>query len=241
MKIIKVKNYEEMSSRACSVLAEELKNLEKPVLGLATGSTPEGLYRCMAAVHGQGLSFRDVTAFNLDEYVGLKKDHSQSYAHFMKEKLFSKVDINAGQTFIPDGSADDLEKECERYEALIREAGGIDIQVLGLGANGHIGFNEPGSSFSSRTHVVELKPSTRQANSRFFDSVEEVPKQAVTMGIETIMESRKILLLVSGAPKAEALHKLLTGEISEDFPASILQKHPDVTVIADEEALSASE
>ncbi|QKX49508.1 glucosamine-6-phosphate deaminase [Planococcus glaciei] len=241
MQLVKVDNYEEMSKKACSIIMEHIQENRNPVIGLATGSTPEKLYSCLIDEYKQGkVSFENVTTFNLDEYVGLKKDDANSYHHYMKEKLFDHVGLGVDQVHLPDGHSEDLEQDCLTYEKQIEEAGGIDIQVLGLGLNGHIGFNEPGTPFSSRTHVVELSPSTRSANARFFSSIEEVPTQAISMGIASIMASKKILLLVSGKQKAEALHRLLNSELTEDFPASILQTHPDVTIIADELALEAS-
>lgn len=241
MQLVKVDNYEEMSKKACSIIMEHIQENRNPVIGLATGSTPEKLYSCLIDEYKQGkVSFENVTTFNLDEYVGLKKDDANSYHHYMKEKLFDHVGLGVDQVYLPDGHSEDLEQNCLTYEKQIKEAGGIDIQVLGLGLNGHIGFNEPGTPFSSRTHVVELSQSTRRANARFFSGIEEVPTQAISMGIASIMASKKILLLVSGKQKAEALHRLLTSELTEDFPASILQTHPDVTIIADELALEPS-
>ncbi|MFC4025101.1 glucosamine-6-phosphate deaminase [Oceanobacillus longus] len=238
MEIMKVKDYDEMSSQACSFIINKIKQVQSPVLGLATGSTPEGLYkRLIEKYNAQEVTFKDVLTFNLDEYVGLENDDPNSYHHFMNEKLFKHIDIAIERVHVPNGVAENLEKECQDYEKKIKDAEQVDIQVLGLGLNGHIGFNEPGTPFSSRTHIVDLDQSTRQANARFFDSLDDVPDKAITMGIETIMESKEILLLVSGANKREALDRLLNGEISEDFPASILQKHSNVTIIADEEAL----
>lgn len=239
MEIIKVANYEEMSEKACSIYVERLLNLKNPVLGLATGSTPEGLYKKLIEKQNQNeISFKNTISFNLDEYVGLDASNPNSYHYFMKDKLFNHIDIPAEQTHVPNGEVSDTEKECRDYEERIRKAGHIDLQLLGLGVNGHIGFNEPGTSFSSRTHIVELDESTRNANARFFPSIDEVPTKAITMGIETIMESKEILLLASGENKAEAVERLINGEVSEEFPASILQNHDNVIVIADEAALS---
>jgi glucosamine-6-phosphate deaminase len=232
-----VKDYQEMSQRAGSIIIDLITEKNDAVLGLATGSTPVGMYQSLIHAYQQGsVSFSNVKTFNLDEYVGLEKEDPNSYHHYMKENLFKHINISSKETYIPDGVAEDLEKECFAYEQKIRDAGKIDIQVLGLGLNGHIGFNEPGTSFSSRTHVIDLMESTRQANARFFESIEEVPTQAITMGIETIMESKLILLLVSGGKKAPALARLMNGEVTEDFPASILNRHPNVTIIADEAA-----
>ncbi|WP_203339153.1 glucosamine-6-phosphate deaminase [Planococcus beijingensis] len=239
MQIIKAKNYEEMSEIACSMLVEHVQQNESPVLGLATGSTPEGLYRSLITEYRKGtVSFQGVTTFNLDEYVGLDEEDANGYQFYMNEKLFNHINIPKRQINLPNGVSADLDKDCSDYEWKIQEAGNIDIQVLGLGLNGHIGFNEPGTSFLSRTHVVDLDESTREANARFFPSIDEVPTQAISMGIASIMESKKILLLVSGKEKAEALYQAMNSPVSEEFPATILQLHPEVTVIADELALS---
>ncbi|AXI38311.1 glucosamine-6-phosphate deaminase [Bacillaceae bacterium ZC4] len=238
MEIIKVKDYEEMSEKAANIVIEHMKSLKRPVIGFATGSTPIGLYNCLVKKYQQKeVSFKHATTFNLDEYVGLPKENKNSYHYYMHENLFQHIDIQPENVHIPNGMAEDLEQECMTYDRLISK-NKIDIQILGLGLNGHIGFNEPGTSFKSRTHIVKLDQSTRKANARFFQSIDEVPTKAITMGIETIMESKKILLLVSGKKKADALARLLgNSDISEEFPASILRQHNDVTVIADEEAL----
>ncbi|RDW20609.1 glucosamine-6-phosphate deaminase [Oceanobacillus chungangensis] len=239
MELIKVKDYDAMSEEACAFLVERINRLENPVLGLATGSTPEGLYKRIIEKYNQNeVSFKNVKSFNLDEYVGLEKDNPNSYYYFMKDKLFDHVDISLNNVRVPNGAAADLKAECEAHEAAIKAAGGVDVQLLGIGANGHIGFNEPGTPFTSTTQVVDLEQSTIEANSRFFDSIEEVPTQAISMGIETIMNSNEILLLVSGENKADALAKLMNGEVTEELPASVLQNHAKVTVIADEAALS---
>lgn len=239
MNIITVKDYQEMSEHAGKLLIEKVNSKRKTVLGLATGSTPEGLYAYLVKKYKEGnVSFADVQTFNLDEYVGLDGDDPNSYMHYMKHHLFNHIDLPAQNAHLPSGTAEDLEEECNAYEKKIEDAGKIDLQVLGIGLNGHIGFNEPGTSFKSRTHIVELDASTRQANARFFDSMEEVPTQALTMGIASIMNSREIMLLVSGEGKAETLVKLLEGRVTEDFPASILHEHPNVTIIADEVAYS---
>lgn len=237
MEIIKVKDYDAMSDAACSIVVDRLNSLEKPVLGLATGSTPEGLYKRMTEKYKQGaLSLKNVTSFNLDEYVGIERTDPNSYYYFMKTKLFDHVDIPLENTHVPNGVAPDLKQECETYEEAIKRAGGIDLQLLGIGANDHIGFNEPGTPFTSKTHVVDLEQSTIEANSRFFDSIEDVPTQAITMGIDTIMSSKEILLIISGEAKAEALANLLNGDVTEEIPASVLKKHPNFTLIADEAA-----
>lgn len=243
LKIIKVKDYDAMSEKACELLVQKMHELEKPVFGLATGSTPEGLYQKLIEEYKQGnISFKNVITFNLDEYIGLSPDHPQSYHYFMGERLFNHIDIPTKNTFLPNGVAMDLDKECERYEQLIRDVGGIDVQLLGLGTNAHIGFNEPGTPFNSRTAINLLADSTRESNARFFNTKEEVPKTAISMGIGTIMEAKEILLIVSGEQKADILAKVINTEnISEDFPASVLHRHAHVTIIADEAALSKVE
>lgn len=238
MEVIRVKDYDEMSEKACAFVTERLKQRNDLVMGFATGSTPEGLYqRLIEKYRKQEITFKDVVSFNLDEYIGLDKDHPNSYYYFMREKLFDHVDISFDNVNIPNGAASDLEAECQAFEAKIKQAGGIELQILGIGGNGHIGFNEPGTPFTSRTQVVDLASSTIKANSRFFDSIEEVPTQAVSMGIGTIMESKEILLLASGETKRDAMTAVLRGDITEDVPATVLQKHPNVTIIADEAAL----
>jgi len=237
LEILKVKDYEEMSKKACSVLLKKINSLENPVLGMATGSTPEGLYQQLIRAYQEGkVSFKQVSTFNLDEYVGIDPGNQNSYHYYMKDKLFGHIDLLPENAHLPNGNAADLDVECWEYENQIRNAGQIDLQVVGLGLNGHIGFNEPGTPFSSRTQVINLAESTRKANARFFESMNEVPTKAITMGIDTIMESKQILLLVSGKKKAAPFARLLNGEVSEDFPASILHKHPSVLIIADEAA-----
>lgn len=238
MKIIQASNYEEMSKAAYKSLHQFMQMNQHPVLGLATGSTPEGLYRLMIDACKKGeVSFASTETFNLDEYAGLSKDDKNSYRYYMNHKLFDHIDIRPERAHILDGEAADLELECREYDQKIMEVGGIGLQLLGIGLNGHIGFNEPGTSFDAATHISELAETTRKANSRFFNSLDEVPTKAMSMGISKIMESREILLLVSGEGKAEALHTLLTGEITENFPASILKNHPNVTIIADQAAI----
>lgn len=234
MKIVKVRNKEELGKKAAELVTEKVYQLQKPILGLATGSTPETLYENLIRKYKDGkISFNHTTTFNLDEYVGIDKNDSNSYRYYMDHKLFNSIDIKQENTHIPDGLADNLEEECQYYERLIKEAGKIDLQVLGLGLNGHIGFNEPGTPFDKRTHVVELDQSTREANARFFNQMDDVPTQALTMGIGTIMEASEILLLVQGEKKAEILKEVMNGEITEEVPASILQRHPRVTLITD--------
>ncbi|GEM01554.1 glucosamine-6-phosphate deaminase [Halolactibacillus halophilus] len=239
MNIIVCQNYDHLSDYAKDVVIDTIKTKDKPVLGLATGSTPEGMYRALIKAHqNNDVSFKHVTSFNLDEYIGLGKDDPNSYHHFMDEHLFNHVDIDQNETFVPPGNTDDHEKACRDYEQNMHHHDNLDLQVLGLGINGHIGFNEPGTPFDTRTHMIELDDSTREANARFFDSIDDVPTHAITMGIETIMESKQILLLASGDSKKEAVYRLLNGEETPDFPASILHRHKNVTVILDRDAAS---
>lgn len=238
MKIICVTDYEEMSEKAGMLLAEKVRLHPEMTLGLATGSTPKGLYEFLVKDHIEnGTSYRTIKTVNLDEYVGMPAADSHSYHYFMRTNFFNQIDVDAVNTHIPNGVAENLEAECSRYDQLITELGGVDLQILGIGQNGHIGFNEPGSSFSSRTHVVKLDQNTRAANSRFFKSLDDVPTDAITIGIASILDSKEIFLLASGAEKAEAIFLLLTGEVSEAFPASALKRHTNVTIIADREAM----
>ncbi|MEL3971150.1 glucosamine-6-phosphate deaminase [Rossellomorea oryzaecorticis] len=235
MKIIVKDNYKGLSRFAAECIQKQVQYNPGSVLGLATGSTPLGLYeRLVQDYKVGGTDYSKVSTINLDEYVGLSKTHPQSYHMFMKENLFSLVNIASRNTYIPDGKAKHLEEECKRYDRIINTIGPPDLLILGIGENGHIGFNEPGSSFEGQTHIVELKESTRRANARLFSSIEEVPKQAITMGIKSILYSKKILLLASGEKKKEAIGQLLTGKIDEQFPASALHLHPNVTVVVDE-------
>jgi len=234
MKIVKVKDYEEMSDKVCELFIDRLTALKNPVFGLATGSTPKGLYKRLVQRYNKGkISFDHATFFNLDEYIGLDQNHPSSYAYYMKNKLYNHINVSSEQIHIPNGKAKDLKKECDRYEQLIRDANYIDLQILGIGINGHIGFNEPGTPFDSRTDVVQLTNSTIKVNSRFFNSIEEVPNEAITMGIGTIMDSKEIVMLISGEHKSKALQQTIYGEVTENFPASILQTHENVTIIAD--------
>jgi glucosamine-6-phosphate deaminase len=238
MKLIHTENYAEMSLEAGKIITDKIHNKPSLTLGLATGSTPKGVYDYLIQDHKtNGTTYKQVKSVNLDEYIGLPAKDPNSYHYFMRQNLFNHLDINEMHTHIPNGAVSDLEDECIRYEKRIKELGGIDLQILGIGQNGHIGFNEPGTPFSSRTHIVTLAQNTREANSRFFKTIDEVPTQALTMGIASILESKEILLLVSGERKAEALLKFMKGEISEDFPASALNLHQNVTVIADRAAL----
>lgn len=236
MKIITVENYEEMSERGAQIIAEAIKSNPCATLGLATGSTPIGLYKRLVEKNKSGeISFKNIRTVNLDEYVGLNGENNQSYRYFMNEQLFDRVDIDKSATHVPCGVAEDMEKECERYTALLKDHP-QDIQLLGLGSDGHIGFNEPGSPFEGHTHIVDLTESTIRDNARLFDRIEDVPKRAITMGIADVMQSKAILLLASGANKAAAVKAMVKGEVTEDCPASILQRHENVTVIIDKEA-----
>ncbi|WP_165171216.1 glucosamine-6-phosphate deaminase [Adlercreutzia sp. ZJ242] len=237
MKLIIAKSYEDMSRRAADVLAARVKEQPSCVLGLATGSTPIGLYADLVSDYEAGeISFADVETYNLDEYRGLSGDHDQSYRYFMNDNLFDHVDIDKARTHVPDGACADAEEACAAYEAAIEAAGGVDIQLLGLGHNGHIGFNEPCDEFPKATHCVQLTESTINANSRLFNSVDEVPREAYTMGIGTIMKAREILVVANGEGKADIVRRAFFGPVTPEVPASILQFHPNVTVIVDEEA-----
>ena len=223
-------------SQAAERFIALLRRKPNAVLGLATGSTPEALYGKLIEQYKAGIiSFQKVTTFNLDEYVGLDGNHPQSYRHFMQEKLFDHVDIDLKRTHVPDGMNTTPDNAAD-YDKMIEAAGGIDLLLLGIGTNGHIGFNEPGSSFDALTHIVDLNESTRQANARFFASFEDVPKQAVTMGIHTIMQARSIILMAFGIGKSRAIAGAVTGPVSTDVPASILRLHPDVTMFVDDGA-----
>lgn len=238
MKLIRTENYAEMSLEAGKIIVDKVRSNPILTLGLATGSTPKGVYDYLIQDYeANRTTYTKVKSVNLDEYIGLPAKDPNSYHYFMNQTLFKHLDINENDTHIPNGTASDLEQECLRYEQLIKELGGVDLQLLGIGQNGHIGFNEPRTAFSSRTHIVTLAQNTREANSRFFNSLEEVPTHAITMGIASILDSKEILLLVSGESKAEALNRFVNGEISEDFPASALKYHENVTVIADRDAL----
>ena len=238
MNIYRAKDYEDMSCKAAAILSAQVILKPDCVLGLATGSSPEGLYQNLVRQYENGdLDFSRVTSVNLDEYKGLAPDHEQSYRRFMNDHLFDHVNIDKSRTFVPDGLNEDSEKACLEYDAVIAQTGGIDLQLLGLGNNGHIGFNEPGEAFACGTHCVKLTQSTIEANKRFFASEDLVPRYAYTMGIRNILQAKKILLIVSGRAKAEALHAALYGPVTPKVPASVLQLHGDVTVVADEEAL----
>ena len=239
MKLYCAEDYDAMSRKAANFISAQVIMKPDCVLGLATGSTPIGTYKQLIEKFNNGdLDFSQVKTANLDEYKGLTKDNDQSYYYFMHTNLFKHINIKEENTNIPNGMEPDAEKECKGYDKVIEELGGIDLQLLGLGHNGHIGFNEPDDSFAKGTHIVDLQESTIEANKRFFASADDVPRQAYTMGIKTIMMARKVLLIVSGADKAEILHKVICGPVTPQVPASILQMHNDVTVIADKAALS---
>lgn len=237
MRVIVCKDYDEMSAKAAELVASQIILKPDSVLGLATGSTPIGLYERLGEMYKSGkMDFSDITTFNLDEYYPISKSNSQSYYYFMNEHLFSHINVNRERTFIPNGETSDPERECSEYEELIDNKGGIDLQILGIGQNGHIGFNEPDLNLNSKTHLTDLTQNTIDANSRFFDKKEDVPKQALTMGIATILKSRKILLLANGASKHDAVAELLNEEINTNTPATMLKVHPDVVLICDREA-----
>lgn len=235
MKFIKVENYEQLSRQAANIIAAQVISKPKCVLGLATGSSPLGTYGNLAAMCDNGdVDFSTVTSVNLDEYVGLDGTHDQSYRYFMDTNLFSKINIDREKTHVPNGCADNLAKEGERYDKLIEELGGIDLQLLGIGLDGHIGFNEPDDVFVKETHEVELDPSTIEANARFFASADEVPRKAITMGMQAIMQAKKVLLIANGKNKKDIVERSFFGPITPKVPASILQLHPDLTVIFSE-------
>ena len=235
MKIIITKNYEEMSDKAFEVMKEVVVNKPDAVLGLATGTTPIGLYKRMIEDCKKGTSYKNIKTVNLDEYKGLDYSSDQSYVYFMRDNLFDHIDIDLKNTNIENGKADDADKECARYNALLENMQ-QDIQLLGLGSNGHIAFNEPGTKFGSLTHVVDLTESTIKDNSRLFKDISEVLRQAFTQGLRNIMNAKKILILASGANKAKAVYGMVKGEVTEALPASVLQLHPDCTLIVDEAA-----
>lgn len=239
MKIKIAEDYYQMSRIAANIISAQIIIKPDCVLGLATGSSPIGTYNQLVRWYEKGdLDFSEVTTINLDEYKGLSPDNPQSYRYFMNHHLFDRVNIQKSRTYVPDGLEADAEKACADYNAIIKNCGGIDLQLLGLGRNGHIGFNEPGAAFEKETHCVNLTQSTIDTNSRFFSSEEEIPKQAYTMGIKSIMQAHKILVIVNGIQKAEIVKQAFFGPIPPQVPASVLQLHPDVTLVADKEALS---
>ncbi|MBR0604859.1 glucosamine-6-phosphate deaminase [Bacillus safensis] len=237
MNIIEFESKDQLGKEAAAIIARTIAAKPDAVLGLATGGTPIETYKELIQLHqAHQLSFKQTKTINLDEYAGLDLEHENSYMTYMKHHLFDHIDLPQDQYFLPNGNAAHLEKECLRYDQLIEAVGGIDLQLLGIGQNGHIGFNEPGTPFNSKTHVVQLDENTRQANARYFSSIDEVPTHAITMGIASILSSKKILLLASGKSKAKVIQYLEQAEIHPDFPASALKLHEDVTVLIDREA-----
>lgn len=240
MRIIVVENYEELSAKAAELFIDVLDEKKNAIVGLATGSTPIGLYDRLAKACEEGrIDFSDVTSVNLDEYYPIAPDNDQSYRYFMNKNLFDRINIKKENTFVPDGTAKDAEAACKEYEKKIDALGGTDIQILGIGRNGHIGFNEPDANgLFAETHLTSLTENTIEANSRFFASADEVPKHALTMGIGSVFKARKILIMANGADKADAIKKMVEGPISTMCPASLLCLHPDVTLICDKSAYS---
>lgn len=237
MEVIVKESYEEMSKMSAEIIADIIRHKPRAVLGLATGSTPLGTYKELIRLHKEeGVDFSRVSTFNLDEYVGLSHDHPQSYHYFMWESLFKQININPKNVHIPDGTAKDIPGFCRWYEEQIVKAGGLDVQLLGIGSNGHIAFNEPGSSLGSRTRVKTLDEKTRQDNARFFRNMNEVPKYAITMGIGTIMDARQLILLANGTGKADAILRTVEGPITAIVPATIVQLHPKATIVVDKGA-----
>lgn len=239
IRIYKAKDYNDLSRKAANIISAQIIMKPNCVLGLATGSSPIGTYRQLVEWYKKGdLDFREVHTVNLDEYLGIEGQNKNSYRYFMNENLFGAVNIDISNTNVPNGMAKDIAAECLRYNELIRSLGGIELQLLGIGHNGHIGFNEPGTAFEKETHVVNLTDNTIKANSRLFEKKDEVPRQAITMGIKSIMQARKILVIASGEDKAEIVKRAFWGEVTPEIPASILQINKDVTFVADEAALS---
>lgn len=237
MKLIVVNNYEELSKVAAKEFSKIIKEKENAVLGLATGGTPVGMYKELIKMYEKKeLNFSKITTVNLDEYIGLNPEHNQSYRYFMNNNLFNHINIDKSNTFVPNGLAEDLEAQCKEYDQKIVELGGIDIQLLGVGNNGHIAFNEPNNELSSGTHIISLTDNTIEANARFFDNIDDVPRKAITMGVGGIMKAKKIILIASGESKAEAIKGIFSGKITTANPATMLQMHRDVTVIVDEAA-----
>jgi glucosamine-6-phosphate deaminase len=237
MELIVVKDYEEMSKKAAAIMSSQVLLKKDSVLGLATGDTPLGMYKELINKYKKNeIDFSKVKTFNLDEYYGVDRNNSQSYYFYMMNNFFKYINIDMSNINIPDGAAQNVEKECINYDRKIKEADGMDLQILGIGVNGHIGFNEPNVSFEAQTHLVSLDDKTIKSNARFFNSIDEVPVKAISMGIKTILQSKKIILLASGESKAKAIYNTVKGKISPETPASILQLHQDVTIILDEKA-----
>ncbi|MBQ9757985.1 MAG: glucosamine-6-phosphate deaminase [Clostridia bacterium] len=237
MRVIVCENYDEVSKEAAKIVASEVILKPNAVLGLATGSTPVGMYKLLAEMNKNGeIDFKDVKSFNLDEYYPMSADNDQSYRYFMNENLFNHINIDINNTHVLNGLAKDPEKECADFDKMIDEAGGIDLQVLGIGQNGHIAFNEPDSFLYANTHITDLTESTINANARFFEKIEDVPTQALTMGIASILKAKRIIILATGSSKKEVINDLINGEISTNNPASMLKVHKDVILICDKEA-----
>jgi len=242
MRIIRCKDYDDMSRKCANIVSAQVILKPEAKLGLATGTTPIGCYRQLITWYEKGdIDFSEVTTYNLDEYLGLGPDDPQSYRYFMNHTFFDHINIDKARTHVPDGAAEDPEAACAAYDELMRQAGPLDLQLLGIGRNGHVGFNEPGEAFSKGTHVVELAASTIEANSRLFDSADDVPRRALSMGVHNIMSAKTILIAASGADKAQAVRDMIYGPVSPRCTASILQLHADCFVVADEEALSLCE
>ncbi len=242
MKIIRAKDYNDMSRKAANIISAQVIMKPNAVLGLATGGTPVGTYKQLIEWYNKGdIDFSEVTTINLDEYRGLPRTHEQSYWYFMHDNFFNYVNVPESRIHVPDGANPDDKAACEEYDAIIKASGGIDLQLLGIGTDGHIGFNEPGQAFELQTHCVDLTDSTIKSNQRFFGEDENVPSQAYTIGIKTIMQARKVLMVVNGANKAEIVKQAFFGPVTPEVPASILQMHPDFILVGDEEALSLIE
>lgn len=238
MRIVKAEDYYSMSRMAANIISAQIIMKPKCVIGLATGSTPLGTYAQLIEWYKKGdLDFREVTTINLDEYKGLSPENDQSYRYFMNKNLFDHINIKKENTYVPNGLEPDFKKACDEYNEIIRKSGGVDLQLLGLGNNGHIGFNEPDEAFEKETHCVKLSESTVNANSRFFENIDDVPKEAYTMGIKSIMQAKKIVVVVNGKNKAEIVKKAFFGPVTPNVPASVLQLHNDVTLVGDAEAL----
>ncbi|MCR5054660.1 MAG: glucosamine-6-phosphate deaminase [Lachnospiraceae bacterium] len=239
MKVIKAKDYEDLSRKAANIISAQVIIKPDSVLGLATGSTPLGIYRQLIEWYKKGdIDFSDVTTINLDEYRGLSPGNDQSYHYFMQENFFRYVNVPKDRIHIPDGEDPDSDRACRDYDVIIKKAGGIDLQLLGIGRDGHIGFNEPGAAFGLETHCVDLAESTMAANARFFGDKDKVPRQAYTMGIKSIMQAKKVLMVASGREKAEIIRDAILGPVTPQVPASILQMHPDFTLVIEREAAS---
>ena len=236
MNIVVVSNFDSMSEEVAKMVSAQIRRKPGSVLGLATGGSPVGVYRLLEEYYRKGVDFSQITTFNLDEYVGLAAEHPQSYRYYMEEHLFSKVNIGRENSHVPNGMASDLKAECLRYEDLIRRSGGIDLQLLGIGSNAHIGFNEPGTPFGSITQVVDLAESTIADNARYFASPDEVPTRAISMGIKSIMHAKSIVLMATGGSKAEAIFAAVRGPVTPEVPASVLQLHPSITFVVDQAA-----